>query len=115
MSSEYHGWDEEDDHWRFANVIGSPKNDSVFVIEDFGAETTPREALSAIMSAMAQFKDRIQIVQSERNDRLIVKLKATSMLRVAEIQSGDTRQWGILSVQMNQPPKKRFKWKFWAS
>ena len=74
-------------------------------------ETSP----SAIMSAMAQFKDRIQVVQSERNDRLIVKLKATSMLRVAEIRSGDSHEWGILSVQMNQPSKKRFKWKFWAS
>ena len=115
MSGDYHGWDQEGDHWRFADVTGRPKSDSVFLIEDFGSDTTARQALSAIMSAMAQFQERVQVVQTERNTRLINKLKAASMLRVAEIKVGETREWGVLGVQTKQPPKKRFKWKFWAS
>lgn len=115
MSGEYHGWDQEGDRWRFANVVGRPKNESVFVIEDFGEETSAREALSAIMSAMAQFQERIQIEKSECNDRLIGKLKEASLLRVAEITLGGTKQWGVLGVRTTQPPKKRFKWRFWAS
>ena len=115
MSGDYHGWDQEGDRWRFANVVGRPKNESVFIIEDFGEETSPRQALSAVMSAMAQFHNRIQVVKSERNTRLISKLKEASMLRVAEINVGGDSQWGILGVQAKQPPKKRLKWKFWAS
>jgi len=115
MAGEYHGWDQEGDHWRFARTIGRPKNESVFIIEDFGDETTARQSLSAIMSAMAQFQERIQIVQTARNTRLIQKLKEASLLRVTEIKEGDQNHWGVLGVQMRQPPKKRFKWKFWAS
>ena len=115
MSGEYHGWDQEDDHWRFAETVGRPKNESVFVIEDFGETTTPRQALSAIMSAMAQFKERVQVVQTDRNNRLIEKLKEASLLRVAEIKVGDEHQWGVLGVQAKKPAQKRPKWKFWAS
>ncbi len=115
MAGEYHGWDQEGDHWRFAKTTGRPRSESVFIIDDFGMETTPREALSAIMSAMAQFQERVQVVQTDRNTRLINKLKEASLLRVAEIKQGDQKQWGVLGVQMRQPPRKRFKWKFWAS
>lgn len=115
MTGEYHGWDQEGDRWQFADVVGHPKNESVFVIDDFGEQTTPRQALSAIMSAMAQFQDRIQVVQTDRNTRLIKKLKEASLLRVAEITVGGDSQWGVLGVQSKQPPPKRFKWKFWAS
>ncbi|MCD0458315.1 hypothetical protein [Roseiconus lacunae] len=116
MSGEYHGWDQEDDHWRFADVIGRPKNEFVFVIEDFGAQTTARQALSAIMSAMAQFQERVQVIQTDCNTRLIMKLREASLLRVAEITDGETKQWGILGATAKPPPpKKRFKWKFWAS
>ncbi|MCO8124220.1 hypothetical protein NHH03_20930 [Stieleria sp. TO1_6] len=115
MVGDYHGWDQEGDHWRFADVVGRPKNESVFVIDNFGAETTARQALSAIMSAMAQFQGRIQVVQTDSNTRLIQKLKEASLLRVAEIKVGDVHQWGVLGVQTKQKPKKRFKWKFWAS
>jgi hypothetical protein len=115
MAGEYHGWDQEGDHWRFAKTTGRPRNESVFVIDDFGSETTPRQALSAIMAAMAQFQERVQVVQTDRNTRLIVKLKEASLLRVAEIKQGDQKHWGVLGVQMRRPPRKRFKWKFWAS
>ena len=115
MAGEYHGWDQEGDHWRFAGTTGHPKNESVFVIDDFGSETTARQALTAIMSAMAQFQERVQIVQTARNTRLIEKLKEASLLRVAEIKEGDHHQWGVLGVRTRQPSKKRFKWKFWAS
>lgn len=115
MSGEYHGWDQEGDHWRFADTVGHPKNESVFIIDDFGSATTARQALSAIMAAMAQFQERVQIVQTDSNTRLIQKLKEASLLRVAEIKEGDQSHWGVLGVQTRQPPKKRFKWKFWAS
>jgi len=112
MSGEYHGWDQEEDHWRFAEVVGRPHNDHVFVIERFGDDTTPRQALSAIMSAMAQFQARIQVVQNDRNTRLITKLKQASMLRVASIRVGDSEQWGVLGVQTKTPKTKPW-WKFW--
>ena len=116
MTGDYHGWDQEGDHWRFANVVGRPKNEFVFVIEDFGSDTTARQALSAIMSAMAQFKERVQVIQTDGNTRLISKLRDASLLRVAEIRDGDAKQWGILTATAKPPPpKKRFKWKFWAS
>ncbi|MFU7560998.1 hypothetical protein ACMFWY_20110 [Roseiconus sp. JC912] len=116
MSGEYHGWDEEGDHWRFADVKGRPKNEFVFLIEDFGGETTARQALSAIMSAMAQFQERVQVVQTDCNTRLIQKLREASLVRVAEITDGGSKQWGILGATAKPPtPKKRFKWKFWAS
>jgi hypothetical protein len=115
MAGDYHGWDEEGDHWRFADVIGRPKSGSVFVIEDFGQETTARQALSAIMAAMAQFQVRIQVLQNDWNTRLIMKLKEASLLRVAEIKMGEDHHWGILGVQTKKPTPKRFKWKFWAS
>ncbi|KAA5544562.1 hypothetical protein FYK55_09595 [Roseiconus nitratireducens] len=113
MSGEYHGWDEEGDHWRFADVVGRPHGESVFLIEDFGGETSPRQALSAIMSAMAQFQERIEVVKSDCNTRLIEKLKEASMLRVADIHLGDDEYWGILGVQTKSPPKKQPWWKFW--
>jgi hypothetical protein len=115
MAGAYHGWDQEGDRWRFANTVGRPKNESVFLIEDFGAETTAREALSAIVSAMAQFQERVEVVQTESNTRLINKLKEACWLRVAEINDGRCKHWGVLGVQPRQPPKRRFKWKFWAS
>lgn len=115
MAGDYHGWDQEGDHWRFAETVGRPKNESVFVIEDFGESTSARQALSAIMSAMAQFQERIQIVQTDRNTRLINKLKEASLLRVAEINLGDESHWGVLGVQAKKPAPKRPKWKFWAS
>ncbi|MEM6469246.1 MAG: hypothetical protein AAF802_06725 [Planctomycetota bacterium] len=115
MSGEYQGWDKEDDHWRFADVVGRPKNESVFVIEDFGGQTTARQALSAILSAMKQFQDRIQIVPTDTNTRLLVKLKEASLLRMVEVRQGDVVHWGVLGVQTKPPPKQRFKWKFWAS
>ncbi|MEO1618815.1 MAG: hypothetical protein AAFV88_23390 [Planctomycetota bacterium] len=114
MSGEYHGWDQEGDHWRFADVVGRPKNESVFVIEDFGGQTNARQALSAILSAIKQFQERIQIVPTDNNTRLLMKLKAASLLRVVEIKHGDEVHWGVLGVQTTPPPK-RFKWKFWAS
>jgi len=117
MSGDYHGWDQEEDEerWRFADVVGRPKNESVFVIEDFGPETSARQALSAIMSAMAQFHVRVQVVQTDRNSRLILKLKEASLLRVAEIKAGKQSEWGVLGVQTKKPTPKRFRWKFWAS
>lgn len=113
--SDYHGWDQEDDRWRFADVLGRPKNESVFVIEDFGEPTSARQALSAIMSAMKQFHSRIQIVQTDRNTRLINKLREASLVRVANIKVGEEHQWGVLGVQTKKPTPKRSKWKFWAS
>lgn len=113
MAGDYHGWDQEDDHWRFADVTGRPQNETVFVIENFGNATTARQALSAIMSAMAQFEGRIQVVQTESNTRLIQKLKAASMLRVAEINVGKEQQWGVLGVQAKKMPKEQPWWKFW--
>ena len=113
MSGEYHGWDQEGERWRFAEVVGHSHNESVFVIEDFGNNTSAREALSAIMSAMAQFQERVQVVKSDHNTRLIEKLKAASMLRVAEIDMGKEKQWGILGVQSKVPSKKQPWWKFW--
>ena len=116
MSGDYHGWDQIDDRWRFADVTGRPKNESVFVIEDFGSRTTARQALSAIMSAMAQFHLRVQIVQSDRNNRLVLKLREASLVRAAEINDGKTKQWGVLAATVRPAPaKKRPKWKFWAS
>lgn len=115
MAGDYHGWDQEGDHWRFADTVGRPKNESVFLIEDFGEVTTARQALSAIMSAMAQFQNRIQVVQNDRNNRLILKLKEASLLRVAEIKVGEKSEWGVLGVQPKKPTPKRSKWKFWAS
>ena len=115
MAGDYHGWDQEGDRWRFADTVGRPKNESVFVIEDFGEPTSARQALSAIMSAMAQFKNRVQVVQTDRNNRLIRKLKEASLLRVADIKVGDTQQWGVLGVHPKRPVPKRSKWKFWAS
>jgi hypothetical protein len=111
-STDYHGWDQEGDHWRFADVIGRPLNESVFVIESFGENTSARQALSAIMSAMAQFHERVQVEQTECNTRLIMKLKEASMLRVAEIQVGDRHQWGVLGVKAKTQPPKPW-WKFW--
>ncbi len=115
MAGDYHGWDQEGDRWRFADTGGRPKNESVFVIEDFGVPTSARQAWSAIMSAMAQFKNRVQVVQTDRNNRLIRKLKEASLLRVADIKVGDTQQWGVLGVHPKRPVPKRSKWKFWAS
>ena len=114
MTGEYHGWDEEEDHWRFADVTGRPHSETVFLIEDFGADTSARQALSAIMSAMAQFQERIQVVQSERNSRLIEKLRDAELLRVAEITVGGEQQWGILGAQAKKTPKKQPWWKFWS-
>ncbi len=115
MAGEYHGWDQEGDHWRFAETVGRPKNDTVFLIEDFGESTSARQALSAIMSAMAQFQERVQVVQTVGNTRLIEKLREASLIRVAEIKIGDQSEWGILGVQAKKPTPKRPKWKFWAS
>ncbi len=36
MIEDYHGWDQEEGHYRFAEVIGHIKNESVFVIDRFG-------------------------------------------------------------------------------
>lgn len=113
--SDYHGWDQDGDRWRFADVVGRPKNESVFVIEDFGGNTSARQALSAIMSAMKQFHTRVQVVQTDCNTRLIIKLKEASLLRVAEIKVGDQNEWGVLGVQTSKSKPKRSKWKFWAS
>ncbi|OUT54889.1 MAG: hypothetical protein CBB71_21250 [Rhodopirellula sp. TMED11] len=117
MSGQYHGWDEEPDkeHFRFAETVGRPKNASVFLIEDFGANTSPRQALSAVVAAMSQFEERVEVMKSDCNDRLILKLKQSAMLRVAEIHDGDGTHWGILGVRASAPKKKRFRWKFWAS
>ncbi|MCA9140572.1 MAG: hypothetical protein KDB00_27560 [Planctomycetales bacterium] len=115
MAGEYHGWDKEGERWRFAETLGRPRNESVFVIEDFGENTSARQALSAIMSAMAQFQSRVQVVQTVCNDRLIIKLREASLLRVAEIKSGEQNEWGVLGVQPKKPTPKRSKWKFWAS
>ncbi|TWU08292.1 hypothetical protein [Stieleria varia] len=112
-SGDYHGWDAEGDNWRFANVIGHPQGERVFLIEDFGRDTTPREALSAIMSATAQFQGRVQVVCTETNRRLIEKLKAASLLKVAPMTVGGQEQWGILGVRSKSPPKKTSWWKFW--
>lgn len=113
MAGDYHGWDKEQDHWRFADTIGRPQNESVFVIHDFGKETSPREALSAIMSAMAQFQGRIQVLQTECNTRLVNKLKEASLLKVAQIKVGQEYQWGVLGVKAKNTPKAQAWWKFW--
>ena len=114
MVEDFHGWEQEDDHWRFADVVGKPLNETVFVINDFGSQTTARQALSAILSAMNQFHRRIQVEQSDINNRLIEKLKEASMLRATTVGCGDEQQWGILGVHPDgSAKKKRPWWKYW--
>ena len=113
MAGEYHGWDEEEGGWRFAEVTGHQHNDHVFVIEDFGSGTTPRQALSAIMSAMNQFQGRVQVVCNDTNTKLLNKLKEASLLKTAPLTVNGEEQWGILGVRSKQPAKKAPWWKFW--
>lgn len=113
MAGDYQGWDEEDDHWRFADTIGQPQNESVFVIHDFGSETSPREALSAIISAMEQFQGRIQVLQTDCNTRLVNKLKEASLLKFVQIKVDQENQWAVLGVKAKSTPKAQPWWKFW--
>lgn len=113
MAGEYHGWDEEGDGYRFAEVTGRPQGESVFLIEDFGSGTTARQALSAIIAAMAQFQGRIQVVCTEHNTRLIEKLKDASLLKAAPMTHNGEEQWGILDVKSKRPSQKSPWWKFW--
>ncbi|MEO1524367.1 MAG: hypothetical protein AAFX06_02975 [Planctomycetota bacterium] len=114
MVEDYHGWDQEEDHWRFADVVGKPYNETVFVISNFGSNTTARQALSAILSAMNQFHRRVQVEQTDVNTRLIEKLKEASMLRATTITCGDDEHWGILGVHPDGKAKKKKPWwKYW--
>ena len=112
MSSEFHGWKECDEGWIFADVHGFQKNSSVFVINDFGSTNTPREALSAVMAAMAQFPGRVHLRRTEKTDQLLNKLLEAAVLRLAPIRGEEHEEFGVLGVRKATPPKAPW-WKFW--
>ena len=113
MSGEFHGWKEANGEWVYADVHGVQEMPNIFVINDFGNTKSCRDALSAIVAAMAQFPGRVHVRRTEKTDSLLDKLIEASLLRMAPIRGGDFEEFGVLGVRNAITPKAPW-WKFWS-
>ncbi len=116
MQNDYHGWDEIDGkkgQFKFAEVHGQMKGTSTFVITDFGKTPGPREAVSAMMAASKQFKCKLHVRKCESTMPLLTKLIELSMIKGAQVRSGDVEEFGVLGMRATPPPPKKPWWKFW--
>ncbi|GAA4464748.1 hypothetical protein [Novipirellula rosea] len=116
MQEEYHGWDEldaEQGHYKFAEVQGHKKGTGTFVITDFGDTPGPRQAISAMMAASKQFKCKLHVRKNDSTMPLLTKLIDASMVKVAQVRSGDGDEYGVLGMRATPPPPKKPWWKFW--
>ncbi|NNE00889.1 MAG: hypothetical protein HKN47_26540 [Pirellulaceae bacterium] len=112
MSGEFHGWKQRGCEWVFADIHGVQQTPNIFVIINFGKTNSSRDALSAIMAAMAQFPGRLHLRRSESTNQLIDKLVEAAVLRVAPITGGEHEELGVLGIRKATPPKAPW-WKIW--
>ncbi len=115
MAGEFHGWKKETDDrkWFFADIHGFQQRPDIFVINDFGETNSCREALSAVVAAMAQFPGRVHLRRTEQTEHLLNKLVEAAVLRVAPIRGGEYEEFGVLGVRKATPPKAPW-WKIWS-